>query len=287
VSRALAGRRIAVTRPRDDPRLRMLLEAEGAEVVECPTIRIEEPSDYGPLDAALRGLAGYAWVVFTSRNGVAAVFRRLGVLGLPLTDLSGRRLAVIGPGTAEALRERGLRADVSPAEFRAEALVAALARHPLRGSRVLVPRAAVARDVLPEGLRALGAAVDVVPAYQTGAVDEGGRIERLLTAARAGGLDAVTFTSPSTVRQFVRLAGPNVSRVLDGALVACIGPVTAGAARASGLDVGAVAATYTLAGLVAALCDALGPRAGRAAPDPRDLPAAHVRNRDGVRDGIS
>jgi uroporphyrinogen III methyltransferase / synthase len=263
----------------------MLLEAEGADVVECPTIRIVEPSDYGPLDTALRGLGGYAWVIFTSRNGVAAAVRRLDALGLSRAALRSRRLAVIGPGTAEALRERGFRAEVSPREFRAEALVAALARYDLRGARVLIPRAAVARDVLPEGLRALGATVDVVPAYRTEAAAPAGHSEGLLAPVRAGRLDAVTFTSPSTVRQFMRLAGSEAERILDGVLVACIGPVTAEAAEASGLKVGTIATTYTLAGLVGALREALGPvSAGR--PRIRGH-AAHVTQHDGVRDEVS
>jgi uroporphyrinogen III methyltransferase / synthase len=240
----------------------VLLEAEGAEVLECPAIRIVPPQDYGPLDAALRGLGRYAWVVFTSRNGVAAAVQRLRVLGLSSAVLSGPRLAVIGPATEEALRGHGLRADVSPAEFRAEALVAALAPHVRRGSRVLIPRAAVARDVLPDGLRALGAAVDVVPAYRTEAAVPAPGLADLMRPAPAGRVDAVTFTSPSTVREFLRLAGPQAPSRLAGALVACIGPVTADAARAAGLRVGAVATRYTLAGLVAALCAAYGPVPG-------------------------
>ena len=282
MSRPLAGRRIVVTRPGDDPRLRVLLEADGAEVLECPAIRIVEPADYGPLDAALRGLNFYAWVVFTSRNGVAAVFRRLAALRIPTAALGERRLAVIGSGTEEALREGGLRADVSPAEFRAEALVAALARCDLRGQRVLIPRAAVARAVLPEGLCALGARVDVVPAYRTEAAGPARSFGRMIRTARR--IDAVTFTSPSTVRHFLRLAGPDARHIVERALVACIGPVTAAAARESGIRVDAVAVTYTLAGLVSALRGALGPApAGRpeTAADP-----AHARHRE-VGHGIS
>lgn len=282
---ALAGRRIAVTRPSEDPRLRALLEAQGAEVLECPVIRIVEPADYGPLDSALRGLDRYGWVVFTSRNGVAAVIRRLADLGLSLAALRDRRLAVIGPGTAETLSEHGLGADVSPVEFRAEALVDALAPHELRGARMLLPRAAVARDVLPHGLRALGALVDVVPAYRTESAGSSARVTELLAAARGRRLDAVTFTSPSTVRQFVDLTGPEALRALEGVLVACIGPVTADAARASGLRVGAVAATYTLAGLVGAVCEALGPAS--AAPVANSRPRAHVIQHDGAHHGIS
>lgn len=262
--RVLDGRRILVTRPRDDGRLRRLLEAEGAEVVEFPTIRITPAADYGPLDAALGRLAQYAWIVFTSRNGVAAVVDRLAALGSTPAALARARLAVIGPGTAEALREHGLRGELSPDEFRAEALVAAFARHDLRGVRVLLPRAAVARDVLPDGLRALGAAVDVVAAYRTELEDA--HAPEILAAVRAGRIDAMTFTSSSTVRHFLRLAGPDVPAALEGVLVACIGPVTAETARASGLRVAAVAATYTLPGLVDALCTALAPRPGPAVP---------------------
>jgi uroporphyrinogen III methyltransferase/synthase len=206
-------------------------------------------------------------------------------LGLSVSALRERRLAVIGPGTEEALREHGLRAEVSPPEFRAEGLVAALARHDIRGVRVLIPRAAVAREVLPDGLRALGAAVDVVSAYRTEPAAPSGHVDEACAAARAGRLDAVTFTSPSTVRQFCLLAGPDAPRLLRGVLVACIGPVTADAARASGLDVGVVAASYTLGGLVDALRRAIGTGAAEHAPIRRN--DAHVTYRDGVRHGLS
>lgn len=259
VEQALAGRRILVTRPRGDDRLRRLLEREGAHVVEFPTIRIAPASDYGPLDAALRRLQDYGWVVFTSRNGVAAVINRLAALGRTPSALAGAGLAVIGPGTAEALGAHGLRAEVAPEEFRAEALLAALAGRDLRNMRILLPRASIAREVLPDGLRRLGAVVDVVTAYETEL--ESGHAPEALAAVRSGALDAMTFTSSSTVRHFIRLAGADAVRALDGVLVVCIGPVTADTARACGLRVGAVAATYTLDGLVDALRAALRPGA--------------------------
>lgn len=263
MSGALAGRRIVVTRPRDDGHLRRLLEAEGAVVLECPTIQIAPPSDYGPLDGALRSLAAYGWIVFTSRNGVAAVIARLAALGMTPEALGRARLAVIGPGTGEALRGHGLAAALAPEEFRAEALVEAFAGRGVRGARVLLPRAAAARDVLPDGLRALGAEVDVVAAYRT---EPGAPAPEVLEAVRTGAIDAVTFTSSSTVRYFLQLAGPDARRVLEPALVACIGPVTAETARDAGLRVGAVASTYTLAGLVDALCGALCARPGSVVP---------------------
>jgi uroporphyrinogen III methyltransferase / synthase len=259
VERALAGRRIVVTRPREDGRFRRLLEQEGAQVIELPTIRIAPAADYGPLDAALRRLHTYTWVVFTSRNGVAAVMDRLAAIGSSPAALARAKLAVIGPGTAEALGAHGLRAEVAPGEFRAEALLAALASHDVRDARILLPRAAAAREVLPEGLRGLGAAVDVVAAYETEL--ETGHAPDALAAVRTGAVDAITFTSSSTVRHFVRLAGRDGLRALDGVLIACIGPVTAETARGCGLHVGAVAATYTLDGLVQVLRTVLRPAA--------------------------
>jgi uroporphyrinogen III methyltransferase/synthase len=262
---ALAGRRIVVTRPREDVRLRCLLEAEGAEVLELPAIRIAPPADYAALDGALSRIGEYAWIIFTSRNGVAAVIERLARRGAGPEALRGAQLAVIGPGTEDALRAHGLHAALSPAEFRAEALVEAFGRLRVRGLRMLLPRAEVARSVLPDGLRALGATVDVVAAYRTEPAV--GQAPAVLAAVREGRVDAVTFTSSSAVRHFVRLAGPEGLQGAGRALVACIGPVTAETARESGLRVGAVAAAYTLRGLVDALRVALGgpaaaPRAG-------------------------
>jgi uroporphyrinogen III methyltransferase/synthase len=268
----LAGRRIVVTRARAQAAaLRALFEAEGAAVIEFPTIRLRPPADLRALDDAIGRLATYRWVVFTSASGVAAFTERMAALGSGAGALGTVRLAAIGPGTAAALRARGLRAALAPDEFRAEALVAAFARlwsrdrpagshppgagAPATGIRVLVPRAADARPVLPEGLRRLGAVVDVVPAYCT-------ELEREQTPeARArlarGCVDAITFTSSSTVRNFVALLDPETLRRLRRSLVACIGPVTAATAREHGLDVGAVAETYTLPGLVAAVRSAL------------------------------
>ena len=256
-SRPLAGRRIVVTRARAQVgTLRAMLEADGAEVVEFPTIRIAPPEDLAPLDGAIARLAEYGWIVFTSRNGVAALCDRMRALGCDLGVLRGVRLASIGPGTADALRSAGLPVDLAPAEFRAEALVETFAGVDLRGVRVLLPRAAVARDALPDGLRAHGALVDVVPAYRTEVEREHAlEVRRRLVAER---VDAVTFTSSSTVRNFVELLGADAGRVLDATLVACIGPVTAASARSCGLRIGLVADHYTMMGLVAALRAALG-----------------------------
>ena len=265
---ALAGRKIVVTRSRAQARaLRELLEADGAEVIEVPAIRVAPPDDYGPLDAAIDRLAEYHWVVFTSQNAVQAfVDRLLRARGGGVVDLNRLRIAAIGPATAQALRAHGLRPSLAPERFVAEALVDAFAGEAaaeggsgdLRGTRVLLPRAAQARSVLPDGLRALGASVDVVPAYRVEVErDQHPEIWRQLS----GHVDAVTFTSPSTVRNFVELLGAETPRLLGGALVVCIGPVTAAAAQAFGLTVGVVADTYTVPGLA----DALRRRLGHAA----------------------
>jgi uroporphyrinogen III methyltransferase / synthase len=259
----LSGRRVVVTRSRPQARsLCVLLEADGADVIEFPAIRVSPPSDYGPVDRAIERLADYQWIAFTSQNAVTAFTERLQARGGDAALLARLRVAAIGPATAHALSAHGLRPHLSPARFVAEALVDAFAgAYPqgLRGTRVLVPRALDARTVLPDGLRALGAVVDVVPVYRVEAERKQGAAawQRLLHET----VDAVTFTSPSTVRHFVELLGASSPRVLDPALVACIGPITAAAARAFGLSVGLVAETYTIPGLV----DALRGRLGRAA----------------------
>lgn len=256
----LSGRRIVVTRSRAQARrLGALLEADGAEVIECPAIRIVPPGDYGPVDEAIDRLTDYEWVVFTSQNAVTAFVDRLRVRGRDGELLRRLRIAAIGPATTHALRARGLRPALAPATFVAEALVDAFARaHPrgLHGTRVLLPRALDARAVLPDGLRALGAVVDVVAVYRVEMEPEQdpGAWRRL----RGGGIDAVTFTSPSTVRHLIELLGLEAGRVLGAATIACIGPVTAAAVREHGLTVGLVAETYTIPGLVEALRGRLG-----------------------------
>ncbi len=258
-ARPLSGRRVVVTRARAQAGpLRALLEAEGAAVLEFPTIRIVPPDDPAALDAAIARLPEYAWVVLTSPNAVAALCDRARALGAAAGALRTVRVAAIGPGTAGALRAAGLRVDLAPTEFRAEALVDAFAGTDLRHARVLLPRAAAARDALPAGLRARGAIVDVVPAYRTDVErDHAPEARRRLLREHP---DAVTFTSSSTVRNFAELLGTDAPRVLGAAVVACIGPVTAETARGLGFPVGTVARDYTLRGLVEALREAFAER---------------------------
>jgi uroporphyrinogen III methyltransferase/synthase len=244
----LFGKRVLITRPLHQQRdIATMLRDEGAEPICVPAIRIAPPDDPGPLARAIG--APYRWIVFTSANGVSAFFDEVDRQGKDARVFGAARVCAIGPATAEALRARGIRADVVPDEFRGEgAAEAIIAADPdLDGARVLLARAAVAREALPDMLRARGALVDVVPAYSTlGPTDEDGA--RLRDAAATA--DVITFTSPSTVREVTRAVGPNVT-----ATIACIGPVTADAAKEHGWPVHVVAADYTARGLVAALRD--------------------------------
>ncbi len=250
-SQPLAGRRIVVTRARAQAdELAGALAALGAEVIAAPVIRIEPLPDLTPLRAALADLARYSWIVFTSRNTVDVVCDQLAGWGLTAAALAARPVAAIGPATAEALSQRGIPPALVPPKFVAESVVEALAaRGSLAGARVLLPRAEQARDALPDGLRALGAVVDVIPVYRT--VAAAGNGADLAAQLLAGRVDAVTFTSSSTVQHFVELVGREAAASRYAAAV--IGPVTAATARELGLPVAIEAAEYTAPGLVQAI----------------------------------
>ncbi|HEY6533042.1 MAG TPA: uroporphyrinogen-III C-methyltransferase [Acidimicrobiales bacterium] len=244
-SRPLFGRRVVVTRPAHQASaLAAPLRAAGAEPVAVPTIDIVDPADGGAaLSAAAADLSVYDWVVLTSANGAERFCAAL----RDGRDLAGVRLAAIGPGTADALARHHLVADLVPERFVAESLLDAFPA-PDRSSdhppRVLLARAAVARDVLPDGLRDAGWEVDVVEAYRTVPVVASDEHRQLVRQA-----DAVTFTSSSTVDQWVAAFGADVVPPL----VACIGPVTAASARSHGIGVDVEAEVHTIEGLVAAL----------------------------------
>jgi len=255
-ARPLFGRRVVVTRARAQAAaLADALEALGAEVILFPTIAIAPPEDAAPLARAVAAATGYDWVFFTSVNGVRAFFGAFADAGRDVRELHRVRLGAIGPETAAELERRLLRPALVPEEFRAEGLVRALAAEPLDGARVLLPRAAGARAVLPDALRARGATVDEVVAYR--AVEPAGAdVEGLAAPLEAGDVDALTFTSSSTVRHFVAMLGrERVARLVrDGRpVVACIGPVTAETAAELGLTVGPVPASYTAPALADAL----------------------------------
>lgn len=249
--RPLHGLRVGVTRAAsqgDD--LIEALEAQGADTLAMPTLDFAPPLDAGPLQVALATLAEWHWLVFTSTNGVDFFMRALHGRGLDARALAGLKLACVGPATVKALRAWGLRADRIPDRFVAEGLIAAFEAD-LTGQRVLVARAAEAREVLPEALRARGAEVQVVPVYRsvTPPLAPG-----VVGAIAAGHLDLITFTSASTVTRLMSQLDPvgqATLRARVGAL--CIGPVTAEAARAAGLRVDVCAPSHTAEGLVDAL----------------------------------
>lgn len=256
--RPLFGRRIVVTRARAQAgELSEELEGLGAEVHEFPTIEIRPPEDFGPLDAAIHELDSFGLIVFTSVNGVDAFLARLRHHDLDLRAVPrDAKVAAIGPATAERLEGAGLRVDAVPREYRAEALIEVLGEYPLAGERVLIPRARVAREILPEKLREAGAEVVVPPAYESVPSSRGK--EELSVRLRTGEVDCVTFTASSTVENFVGAFGEaEAARLLSGTRVACIGPITANTARGRGLRVDVEADEYTIPGLVEAVTNLL------------------------------
>jgi uroporphyrinogen III methyltransferase/synthase len=198
-------------------------------------------------------LRRYQWLVFTSVNGVKPFIERVRKKGLDARALAGLRICCIGPRTAEALKTHGLSADMVPSEYQAEGLIEAMKAAGMKGQRVLIPRAEVAREILPEQLRAMGAEVNVVTAYRT--VRPEGETERMKTLLRERGLHVLTFASSSTVKNFAALFGgrEELRRATAGAVVACIGPITARTAEAEGLSVTITAAENTIPSLVEAI----------------------------------
>ena len=247
----LAGQRVLITRPREQAAAFVRgLEALGVRPVVFPTVEILPLDNNETLDQAIRGLAEQDWLVFTSVNGVGHFLSRCEALGR-LEDLGRLEIAAIGPRTARLLEDRGLAVSLVPEEYRAEGILAALEPDRVRGKRFLLARVAGARDVLPETLRRWGAAVTVVEAYRNEPVRHGAR--RLAEILQQ--VDWVTFTSPSTVNAFMDLLHAAGAESPAGVRVACIGPVTADAARERGLEVNVTAREYTVAGLIQALIE--------------------------------
>jgi uroporphyrinogen III methyltransferase/synthase len=253
----LFGRRVVITRAREQAsEFACALRELGAEPIEFPTIEIRPPDSWAELDAVLDRLPAYDWMVFTSVNGVRFFVERLRARGRDVRAIGPARICAIGPATAAAIEGLGLRVDVVPGEYRAEAVVEALdgavGAEGLRGRRVLLPRAAEARDVLPKELARRGATVDVVPAYRT--VMPAERADEVRALLAEGRVDAIAFTSSSTVRNFVEMVGRDAAPgLLARATVAAIGPITAETATRFGLRVDLVPEAYTIPALTEAL----------------------------------
>ncbi len=249
----LAGKRIAITRsPEQAAALADRLEALGARVTPLPAIRIAPVEDPAPLDAAIAGLSGYDWLIFTSVNGVRAFAERLATTGHTWADRGLARVAAIGPATAQALTEAGVTVDLTPDEYIAEGILEGLGL--VAGQRMLLARADIARRSLADGLRLRGADVDEVAAYRTVTQPVAPEvIQRMLVEEP---VDAITFTSSSTVRGVIEgltASGRDPREALRGVALAAIGPITAATLREYGLEPALVADEYTIPGLVAAL----------------------------------
>ena len=245
----LAGKRVVVTRALGQGgALTAKLRELGAEVIEFPTIEIAPAADYGPLDAAIARIGEYDWLIFTSANGVRFFLERMARSAVAFGSV-GARVCAIGPATRRAAEGAGFAVTLMPAEYVAESLVAAFEGHALKGARILLPRAAVARDVVPSELARRGATVDVVEAYRTVIPEDApARARRIFGAAPKP--DWITFTSSSTVNNFAEAAG---AAALEGVRVASIGPVTSAAARRRGIAVDAEASEFTSEGLIEAI----------------------------------
>ena len=253
--KSLVGKKILITRAREQSgdfatRLKKL----GAEVIEFPTIEIVPPIRWKELDRAIDQLKSYDWIIFTSANGVNFFWQRLREKGKPNRLPSSLKVCAIGPATANQLKERRVSVHHVPKEFIAESILEGLGRMAIKGKRILLARAKKARDILPKGLRKMGAEVDVVEVYRTVKPEGGSRkLRKLLTE---GKIDVVTFTSSSTVNHFVELLKKeDLKELLKGIVIACIGPVTARTAKEWGLKVQIQPKEYTIPGLTRAVAE--------------------------------
>ncbi len=251
--RPLFGKRVLVTRTREQAsELVAGLEDKGADCVEFATIAIEKPDSWEALDRELKQIDSYHWLLFTSINAIKYFFNRLFEVGMDARDLKGPRIGVVGTTTAEILASYGITADLVPEEFTGEGLAESLLAQGVKGQKILIPRALKAREVLPETLREAGAEVNVVPVYQN--IRPEGQTELLRKEFEEKGIDVVTFTSSSTVTNFLHMLNAKdqdeLARLLEGVKIAVIGPITAKTARKNGLEVHIQPEVYTIPALI-------------------------------------
>lgn len=249
----LFGKRVLVTRSRSQAGvLSEKIEHLGGEPWEFPTIEITDPDDYGPLDRAIDGIEQFDWLILTSVNGVQYFFDRMRFNRKDIRALQGIKICAIGPKTREEIEKYGVFCEFMPEEFVAEAIIAGLKDYDMAGKKVLLPRADIARKVLPDTLRNMGADVTEATAYIT--VSGTGNTELLKEMLAEKRIHILTFTSSSTVKNFVKkIDQPNLPELLKGTVIACIGPITANTARELGLKVDVEATEYTIDGMIAAI----------------------------------
>ncbi len=253
----LLGKGIVVTRAREQASgLAQSLAELGAHVIQFPTIEIHELTDFSAVDAAIEALDSYQWLVFTSVNGVKHFWKRLQKHGLDTRAIFGKKVAAIGPATADILRERGIEPDFIPERYVAEGVVEGMLKLGMKGQRILIPRALEAREVLPEALREAGATVDILPVYET--KPAGAHKDEVLEALAAGQLHCVTFGSSSTVDNFLSLVDAETLKKHPQVQLAAIGPVTAKTLESHGLPCHIQPKEYTIPALVDTLLDVFG-----------------------------
>ena len=252
-ARLLQGTRVLVTRTRKQAgTLSTMLRQQGATVLEIPTIEIRPPRSWSQLDEALRRHEDFDWLILTSVNGVEALAARCRKLRLPTSKLSALKIAAIGPATRKAIEQHGLKVDVVPSEYVAEAVVEKL-RHKVKNKRVLLVRAAVARDVIPLQLKKAGAEVKVVEAYETIVPPSSRRKLQSIFSNPQQRPNVITFTSSSTARNFHELVRSLKKEYMQGVATASVGPVTSATLRECGYRVDTQARQYTMPGLVKAI----------------------------------
>ena len=251
----LKGKHILITRPAEQSKgFFEALKAQGAEPISFPTIRIISPRDWVKVDNAIENLTTYDVLIFTSVNGVKFFFQRLKEKGKNIGSLKKLKMVAIGPKTAAAIERRHLRVDIVPKKFQAESVVGALEKKGITGKRFLLPRAEKARDLLPKEITKRGGYIDVVTVYRTSKGE--GNIQEVKELLRKRLIHVITFTSSSTVKNFVELlAEKNISKMIQGAVVASIGPITADTAASFGIRTDIMPKDYTIPGLIKAISE--------------------------------
>ncbi|MBI5327504.1 MAG: uroporphyrinogen-III C-methyltransferase [Deltaproteobacteria bacterium] len=249
----LFGKRIIVTRSREQASdFSVLLEQYGAEPIEFPTIETVPPKDWKEVDRAIKNLSRYDWAIFTSINGVKYFIERLKKQDKDIRELKGIKICAIGPATAKAIEDVGIKVDLLPKEYRAESIIQGLGKSKIKGKRFLLPRALKAREVLPEEIKRLGGKVDVVTAYRTIKPKE--KTDEMRKMFQEKKISVITFTSSSTVENFASMFKKGeIPALFNEAKVACIGPITKDTAAGLGIKTDIMPTKYTIPSLTEAI----------------------------------